>query len=144
MAGIRGHFDCEGFYRALDHIRDEQKLTWKQIGGLSKVSASTLTRMAQGKRPDADSLAMLSAWSSLNPADFVFENVTRSERSGGGLNQILTYLRADPNLSKPAITALDEIITTAYRHFEKNVAHDDDTPKGIQKRSRGAINRASG
>lgn len=142
MAGIRGHFDCEGFYRALDHIRNDKKLNWKQVGALSKVSASTLTRMAQGKRPDADSLAMLSAWSSLNPADFVLDQTVRSQKVEGGLTQILTYLRADPKLSRPAIAALDEIITTAYKQFEQISTRDYDAPKGIQKRSRSASDRA--
>lgn len=143
MAGIRGHFDCEGFYRALDHLRDQKKITWKQLGAASKVSASTLTRMAQGKRPDADSLATLSAWSGLNPADFVRDPDVRREQPAGGLNQILTYLRADPKLSKSAITALDEIITAAYKQFEQLSERDDKTQKGIQERGRRSSNRTS-
>jgi hypothetical protein len=35
------------------------------------IGKSTLARMAQNKRPDADGLAALSFWAELNPADFV-------------------------------------------------------------------------
>jgi hypothetical protein len=35
------------------------------------IGKSTLARMAQNKRPDADGLAALSYWAGLNPADFV-------------------------------------------------------------------------
>jgi hypothetical protein len=35
------------------------------------IGKSTLARMAQNKRPDADGLAALSFWAQINPADFV-------------------------------------------------------------------------
>jgi hypothetical protein len=35
------------------------------------IGKSTLARMSQNKRPDADGLAALSFWAELNPADFV-------------------------------------------------------------------------
>jgi hypothetical protein len=35
------------------------------------IGKSTLARMAQNKRPDADGLAALSFWAELNPADFM-------------------------------------------------------------------------
>lgn len=119
MASIRGHFDCDGFYRALDAVRADRNLNWKQLGQQCSVSASTLTRMAQGRRPDADSLAMLAAWSGLNPASFVTDPSVRTSQDPGTLAQIHTYLRADPNLSKEAIDALEEMITVAYRQFKK-------------------------
>jgi predicted transcriptional regulator len=52
-------FDAESFYAALDSQRQSQRLTWKEVAAKSEVSASTLTRMAQGKRPDVDSLTAL-------------------------------------------------------------------------------------
>ena len=61
----KGIFDAEGFFDALDEVRDSKGLTWKEVADESEVSASTLTRMAQGKRPDVDSLAALLKWSGL-------------------------------------------------------------------------------
>ena len=63
-------FDAEGFYAALDAIRRDRDFSWKKIAEKSKVSASTLTRMGQGKRPDVDSLAALASWSRLDVSQF--------------------------------------------------------------------------
>ena len=65
------NFDAEGFFSALDATRQERSLTWKQVSNQAKVSASTLTRMGQGRRPDVDSLAALANWSALDPVKFI-------------------------------------------------------------------------
>ena len=67
----KGHFEAEAFFSALDSQRQSQKLTWKKVAELSGVSASTLTRIAQGKHPDVDSLGALCNWAGLN-ADIFF------------------------------------------------------------------------
>ncbi len=54
-----GWFDSDAFYAALDGVRRARDLNWKEVAAQSGVSASTLTRMAQGKRPDVDGLAAL-------------------------------------------------------------------------------------
>src|SRR5882724_11663367 len=64
-------FNGEAFYRALQATISARSKSWKQVAAETGVSASTLTRMAQGRRPDAASLAVLSAWAGLNPSDFV-------------------------------------------------------------------------
>ena len=66
-----GRFDSQGFYDALDATRRSRNLNWKQVAAKSGVSASTLTRMAQGRRPDVDGLAALASWSGLKADDFV-------------------------------------------------------------------------
>src|SRR2546426_2712210 len=103
-----GWFDTLAFSKALDAQRAARKLTWKQVASESGVSASTLTRMAQGRRPDVDGLAALAAWSGLDADDYV-----RSQRQRGeadALAKISTYLRSDRNLSAEAAIALDELI----------------------------------
>jgi transcriptional regulator with XRE-family HTH domain len=67
----KGWFDSEAFYEALDAVRQVKNLNWKQVAAESGVSASTLTRMAQGRRPDVNGLAALSAWSGLISDDYV-------------------------------------------------------------------------
>ena len=66
-------FHFETFYRALNNIRRERAASWRQVAREIGVGKSTLARMAQNKRPDADGLAALSRWAGLNPADFVSE-----------------------------------------------------------------------
>ena len=111
-------FDAEGFYSGLDAQRQSQRLNWKQVAQKSGVSASTLTRLAQGKRPDVDSLAALLSWSGLKAEDFV----TGSEADKGSaepLAMISTYLRSDPHLSAEAATALDELVKATYQRLRK-------------------------
>src|SRR5438874_648399 len=89
-------FDGDAFYRALNATAIARSKNWKQVSIETGVSASTLTRMAQGRRPDAASLAALSAWAGLNPSDFV-RNAIKASRPES-MAQISTLLRADPSL----------------------------------------------
>ena len=115
MSARIGWFDGDALYGALNAERRARKLTWKQVAAESGVSASTLTRMAQGRRPDLDSLAALSAWSGLRADDFVrFEG---EQTEAKPLAKISTYLRSDKNLTPDAATALDEVIKAAYEHL---------------------------
>jgi transcriptional regulator with XRE-family HTH domain len=114
----KGWFDTAGFYEALDGVRQARRLNWKQVASESGVSASTLTRMAQGKRPDVDGLAALCAWSGLDADDFV-RSVDDDRPAPEPLAMISTYLRSDRNLSPEAAAALDEIIKITYERLRK-------------------------
>lgn len=112
MSSKSGWFDSGAFYEALDGTRRTRNLTWKQVAAQSGVSASTLTRMAQGRRPDVDGLAALAAWSGLRADDYVRSEENRPEPEP--LAKVLTYLRADANLTAEAATALDEVVKVTY------------------------------
>lgn len=115
-----GKFDGEAFFAALDAERHSRKLTWKKVAEQSSVPASTLTRMSQGRRPDVDSLAALCAWSGLSAETFTRPHTGKS-KSPSPLAQISAYLRADPNLSKEGVQALEAIIKASYLQFrDKN------------------------
>lgn len=114
----KGSFDSMAYFRALDLVRESHDFKWKQVGEASSVSASTLTRMAQGKRPDADSLAKLSAWSGLNPAEFVSNIKTTTNVES--LNQALALFRADPHLTDKGKMTMEAMITAAYNQLKKN------------------------
>ena len=121
-------FDSMAFYKALDSVREHLDFTWKKVSEKTSVSASTLTRMAQGRRPDADSLAKLSAWANINPADYV-SNIEQASNTVA-LNKAIALFRADKNLSKEAVIAMEEMIRAAYNSLSK--VGEDAT--GIQKR----------
>jgi len=63
-------FDLVGFYAALNRAREACDVTWKQIGRETGVSQTTMSRMKLGRCPDAASLAALSAWAGINPANY--------------------------------------------------------------------------
>ena len=113
-----GKFDGEGFFAALDAERQSRGLTWKKVAEQSGVSASSLTRMSQGRRPDVDSFAALCAWSGLEAGDFT-QGAHSKLQTASPLAQITTYLRADPNLSREGVQALEAIISAAYQQMRK-------------------------
>jgi len=116
--GKRGWFDADAFYAALDGGRRARGLNWKQVAAESGVSASTLTRMAQGKRPDVDGLAALVAWSGLDADDYV-RGAEADRPEAEPLAMISTYLRSDRNLSPEAARALDELVKATYERLRK-------------------------
>jgi transcriptional regulator with XRE-family HTH domain len=69
-------FNFEKFYQAVNAKREERAASWRQVAREIGIGKSTLARMSQNKRPDADGLAALSYWADLNPADFVFTEST--------------------------------------------------------------------
>src|ERR1700722_8584487 len=97
-------FNGDAFFRALESTVAARSKNWKQVAAETGVSASTLARMAQGRRPDAASLAALSAWAGLNPSDFVDApyKVKRPEP----MAQISSLLRRDPTLDAEAAEAV--------------------------------------
>jgi transcriptional regulator with XRE-family HTH domain len=115
----KGSFDAGAFFSALDAQRAGRRLTWKDVARQSGISASTLTRMAQGRRPDVDSLAALVAWSGLKADDYIRERNDESSRAEP-LAVITTHLRADKNLSSEGAIALEELIKATYERLRRN------------------------
>lgn len=112
MPDLSREFDVERFYAALSASSTARQMNWKQVAEAAGIHPSTLSRMAQGRRPDATSLALLAAWSGLNPADFV-RGVDRAAEPDP-LARISQFVHSDPNLSTEAARALDELIKATY------------------------------
>jgi len=110
-------FDGDAFYRALETTVAARSKNWKQVAAETGISASTLARMAQGRRPDAASLAALSAWAGLNPSDFVHAPYKAAQPEP--MARISTLLRTDPNLHPQAAEAVEAIVRAAYERLRK-------------------------
>jgi transcriptional regulator with XRE-family HTH domain len=110
-------FNGDAFYRALESTVVARSKNWKQVSAETGVSASTLARMAQGRRPDASSLAALSAWAGLNPSDFV--DAPYKPPHPEAMAQISTLLRTDPNLDTEGAEAVEAIVRAAYERLRK-------------------------
>jgi transcriptional regulator with XRE-family HTH domain len=110
-------FDTDRFIGTLDTTRQARRLTWRKVADQAGVSASTLTRLSQGKRPDVDSLGALSHWAGVK-ADMFY-------RSNGAplptepLAQAVGYLRADPNLGIDGANAMEAILRVTYEQLRK-------------------------
>lgn len=111
------HFDGEKFVAALDSTRRARNMTWRKVADEAKVSASTLTRLSQGKRPDVDSLGALVHWAGLDTDTFY--TGTTAATPIEPLAKVTAYLRADPNLSDEGAKALEAILHATYEQFRK-------------------------
>ena len=116
----KGVFDAEAFYSALDSARQEHGLTWKKVADQAGVSASTLTRMAQGKRPDVDSFSRLVTWSGLSADEFVVRPGSEQDNvHSSPLAKVTAQFRHDPRLPKAAQDAIIAVLRTMYDQFAK-------------------------
>lgn len=115
-------FDVSALHAALDAERVSRNLTWKDVSGECGVSASTLTRLSQGKRPDVDSLAALTGWLGLSADQFMGQRPRMAFGSASPLTQISSIIRDDPNLNPDAATALEEMIKATYARLRSQKA----------------------
>ncbi len=57
--------------RAIDAACRDQDLSLRQLAGHLGIAPSTLTRIRQGKRPDAEALAVLVTWAGVPIGDLL-------------------------------------------------------------------------
>ena len=111
----RTRFDFPSFYAALSATVKARNTTWKAVSEQTGVSQTTLSRMSNGRQPDAASLTALSAWSGINPVDFM----STPRRPREPIAMVSKLLREDPNLDRAGADALETIITAAYDRFRR-------------------------
>lgn len=111
--------------KAIKRRREELKLSLRDVGDLTEVSASTLSRIENGTgRPDADNIARLTQWLDI-PVDRLMTH------SAENVEPVIYYphektpeiieahLRADKNLTPETANALSELFRVAYKQFSK-------------------------
>ena len=112
------NFDTEAFRAALDSQRLAMGMTWKEVAAEAGVSASTLTRMSQGKGPDVDGLAALLRWSGLRAEMFIPAKGPK-QKEAEPIAQITAVLRADKSLNRKSTEAIEQILKAAYKRFRE-------------------------
>ena len=109
-------FDFPSYFKSLAATVTGRRTNWKAVSEATGVSQTTLSRMARGRQPDADSLAKLSAWAGLNPVDFV----SGKKRPAESLALMGKLLREDPKLDRQSAETLEAIIETAYSQLRRD------------------------
>jgi len=116
--------DTSELGKAIRRRRQELKLSLRDVGDVTQVSASTLSRIESGKgRPDAENIARITQWLDM-PVDRVMK-----KHAGTEVEPVVYYphestpeivsahLRADKNLSAETADALSELFRVAYSQF---------------------------
>jgi transcriptional regulator with XRE-family HTH domain len=111
--------DVEALYAALDHKRDAEGLSWRDLAAKLKVSPSTFTRMAQGRRPDVDAFAVLLQWLGMPMERFLIATKRKPEKADA-VAMFSSYLRSDRHVRPEDADALEDILKAAYRRLVRN------------------------
>lgn len=122
--------DVRALYAVLDEQRKSRRLSWRQVANEAGVSPSTLTRLAQGKRPDVDGFASLVGWLNMSADQFLRADGQPSQEEPEPLAVISALLRARRELSAESAEALEDIIRVAYERLKE--VHGDQASSGVQ------------
>ena len=116
----RNTVDVAALYASLDSRREGAGLTWRELGDELAITPSTFSRMASGKRPDADTFATIVNWLGLPAETFLSgRRRGRNPRTGkprqpGDPLQDITVLLRDTLPTREA-EAMDHLIRAAYK-----------------------------
>ena len=111
--------NVKALHAALDSARDARELSWRQLAKEIGVSASTISRMANGLKPDVTAFAAMTTWLRM-PAESFYVGVDddAAERPEPELVASLgPLLRARRDLTEGDVAYLEEVIAAAARRF---------------------------
>jgi transcriptional regulator with XRE-family HTH domain len=111
--------DVEALYAALDAKRKTKELSWREAADEIHVSASTLTRMAQGASPDVEGFGKMVRWLGVSADDFIARATARAGKKNDDLLVVVSrHLRASKELDPQSAKALEGIIEAAYKQVK--------------------------
>jgi transcriptional regulator with XRE-family HTH domain len=127
----RSRVDVSALYAALDaarHSKDKGDLSWRQLAGEVGVSPSTMTRMANGHRPDVDAFAALVRWLGIPAERFMIDDENPQVAEPELLAELAPLLRARRDLNPEDVQYLEELIGAAVRRFATSGRHEHGEP----------------
>lgn len=116
--------DVKALHEALDAERVRRDISWRKLAQEADVQPSTLSRLANGKRPDVEGFAKLIQWLRL-PAEKFLRNPDDEDRGKAERKEpspvvyVSSYLRASKDLSEKSKDFLDEVFRAAYKQAKK-------------------------
>lgn len=117
---VETNIDIQAFYAALNQKRQNEEFSWRGLAQQLGITPSTFTRMAQGRRPDSDTFAVLLAWLGL-PIEGFLKGPDVASADPDPVAMISSYLRSARNVRPEDAKALEDIIRAAYGALVKDV-----------------------
>ncbi|OII18436.1 helix-turn-helix domain-containing protein [Curtobacterium sp. MCBA15_013] len=110
--------DVKALHAALDAARVERGWSWRQLAKELGVAASTLSRMANGFRPDVTAFATMTTWLRM-PAESFYrrEDATSDVEEPELVAQLAPLLRARRDLQADDVQYLEQLIGAAVQRF---------------------------
>ncbi len=114
----RTRIDVPALYGALDGARRSRGLSWRQLAAEVGCSPSTMTRLANGHRPDVDAFIALTGWLRM-PAEHFTTDDTGEDRVNDDepelLAEVSALLRARKDLGEDEKAHLQNVFEAAMR-----------------------------
>jgi transcriptional regulator with XRE-family HTH domain len=111
--------DVKALHAALDAARSQKGLSWRRLAKDLGVSASTVSRMANGYRPDVSGFAAMTSWLRMPAEAFYRRDDASSESEEPELVAALApLLRARKDLDDRDVAYLEDLIAAAARRFQ--------------------------
>ena len=107
--------DVDALYAALDNKRKTHGTSWREIARQLDVSPSTFSRMAQGRRPDVDTLRRCCAGSACRES--FMRGTSASPATEEPVAMVSSYLRSARNVTPEDAEALEDIFRAAYNRL---------------------------
>jgi transcriptional regulator with XRE-family HTH domain len=113
--------NVSALYAALDGARRSRNISWRQLAGEVGCSPSTMTRLANGYRPDADAFMSLTQWLKM-PAErfWMSENDREEETQPALLAEVGALLRNRKDMDDNERQKLQNVLEAA---MGLNVSH---------------------
>ncbi len=120
--------DVVALHAALDAARESRDLSWRQVAREIEVSPSTMSRLANGLKPDVNAFAAMVRWLNL-PAERFMVDSNEGNRTPHDqpdlVAELAPLLRARKDLTKEDVEHLEQIIGSAVRRFKAGRANPE-------------------
>lgn len=117
-------FDVAGFRAALDRSRNAQGVQWREVARQTGVSASTLSRMATGRTPDAASMAALCAWAGIDHRKYLTPKPEPKMDTGLLMSSLREMVTADAHVQMISCNVLAANAETKAMWQEQYSRHE--------------------
>lgn len=114
----RGRLDTDALYAALNAARNARGQSWRQLAAEVGVSPSTMTRLANGQRPDVDAFAALVGWLGQSADTFLVSDASSAGEQPDLVAQLAPLLRARSDLKEEDAKYLEDLIAVAARRLK--------------------------
>lgn len=111
--------DVRTLHAALDAARSQAKLSRRQLAKELGVSASTISRMTQGLKPDVTAFAAMTTWLRM-PAEAFYVGMTETKEEPDLVASLVPLLRARSDLTEKDVSYLEDVIAAASRRFQSD------------------------
>lgn len=109
--------DVRALHAALDAARTERGLSWRTLAKELDVSASTISRMANGLKPDVTAFAAMTSWLHMPAEAFYRGPAEATDEEPELVAALAPLLRARRDLDKNDVEYLEELIAAAAKRF---------------------------